>query len=153
MARPLASFLGALACGSAVGLGAFGAHGLKGVLEPAQGRLEALMNYQQMVVDLTGLEIANASLLDEATAAAEAMTMARRVSKSKSNRFLVDAACFPNTYITAWQMLMGKARLTPDDVAFVWAGTSGLGSAAIEIARLAGATRLWTSCRHPTGRR
>jgi len=63
----------------------------------AQGRLEALMNFQQMVVDLTGLEIANASLLDEATAAAEAMTMARRVSKSKSNRFLVDAACFPQT--------------------------------------------------------
>jgi NADPH:quinone reductase-like Zn-dependent oxidoreductase len=52
----------------------------------------------------------------------------------------VDAACFPNTYITAWQMLMGKAGLTPDDVVFIWAGTSGLGSAAIEIARLAGAT-------------
>ncbi len=65
--------------------------------EIAQGRLEALMNFQQMVVDLSGLEIANASLLDEATAAAEAMTMARRVSKSKSNRFLVDAACFPQT--------------------------------------------------------
>ncbi|MBL8417194.1 MAG: aminomethyl-transferring glycine dehydrogenase [Dechloromonas sp.] len=65
--------------------------------EIAQGRLEALMNFQQMVIDLTGLEIANASLLDEATAAAEAMTMARRVSKSKSNRFLVDANCFPQT--------------------------------------------------------
>ena len=65
--------------------------------EIAQGRLEALMNFQQMVVDLTGLEIANASLLDEATAAAEAMTMARRVSKSKSNRFLVDTNCFPQT--------------------------------------------------------
>ena len=65
--------------------------------EIAQGRLEALLNYQQMVIDLTGLELANASLLDEATAAAEAMTMARRLSKSKSNRFFVDAACFPQT--------------------------------------------------------
>ena len=65
--------------------------------EIAQGRLEALLNYQQMVIDLTGLELANASLLDEATAAAEAMAMARRVSKSKSNAFFVDAACFPQT--------------------------------------------------------
>ena len=65
--------------------------------EIAQGRLEALLNFQQVIIDLTGQEIANASLLDEATAAAEAMTMARRVSKSKSNRFLVDAACFPQT--------------------------------------------------------
>ena len=65
--------------------------------EIAQGRLEALLNYQQMVIDLTGLALANASLLDEATAAAEAMTMARRVSKSKSNLFFVDEACFPQT--------------------------------------------------------
>jgi glycine dehydrogenase len=65
--------------------------------EIAQGRLEALLNYQQMVIDLTGLELANASLLDEATAAAEAMTMARRVSKSKSNIFFIDATCFPQT--------------------------------------------------------
>jgi glycine dehydrogenase len=65
--------------------------------EIAQGRLEALLNYQQMVIDLTGLELANASLLDEATAAAEAMTMARRVSKSKGNVFFVDEACFPQT--------------------------------------------------------
>ena len=65
--------------------------------EIAQGRLEALLNYQQMVIDLTGLELANASLLDEATAAAEAMTMARRVSKSKSNLFFIDADCFPQT--------------------------------------------------------
>ncbi len=65
--------------------------------EIAQGRLEALLNWQQMVIDLTGLELANASLLDEATAAAEAMTMARRMSKSKSNKFFVDAACFPQT--------------------------------------------------------
>ncbi len=65
--------------------------------EIAQGRLEALLNYQQMVIDLTGLELANASLLDEATAAAEAMTMARRVSKAKSQLFFVDDACFPQT--------------------------------------------------------
>ena len=65
--------------------------------EIAQGRLEALLNYQQMVIDLTGMEIANASLLDEATAAAEAMTMARRASKSKSNAFFVDSGCFAQT--------------------------------------------------------
>jgi NADPH:quinone reductase-like Zn-dependent oxidoreductase len=49
-------------------------------------------------------------------------------------------AAFPNTYITAWQMLVGKAGVSPEDTVFVWAGTSGLGSAAIEIAKLAGAT-------------
>lgn len=49
-------------------------------------------------------------------------------------------ASFSNTYITAWQMLVGKARVSPDDTVFVWAATSGLGSAAVEIARLAGAT-------------
>ncbi|NJD34674.1 MAG: aminomethyl-transferring glycine dehydrogenase [Betaproteobacteria bacterium] len=65
--------------------------------EIAQGRLEALLNYQQMVIDLTGLEIANASLLDEATAAAEAMTMARRISKARGNVFFVDEAAFPQT--------------------------------------------------------
>ncbi|MCB1386413.1 MAG: aminomethyl-transferring glycine dehydrogenase [Nitratireductor sp.] len=61
--------------------------------EISQGRLEALLNYQTMVSDLTGLEIANASLLDEATAAAEAMTMARRVAKSKQAAFFVDENC------------------------------------------------------------
>jgi len=65
--------------------------------EIAQGRLEALLNYQQLVVDLTGLDIANASLLDEATAAAEAMAMARRLSKSDSRRFFVDEYSFPQT--------------------------------------------------------
>ena len=63
--------------------------------EIAQGRLEALLNYQTMVADLTGLEIANASLLDEATACAEAMTMAQKVAKSKATAFFVDANCHP----------------------------------------------------------
>ena len=65
--------------------------------EIAQGRLEALLNFQQMVIDLTGLELANASLLDEATAAAEAMAMARRISKVKSQAFFVDEGVFPQT--------------------------------------------------------
>ena len=54
-------------------------------------------------------------------------------------------ACFPNTYITAWQMLVDKARVSPSDVVFVWAGTSGLGSAAIDISKLAGATVVATA--------
>jgi glycine dehydrogenase len=68
--------------------------------EISQGRLEALLNYQTMVCDLTGLPLANSSLLDEATAAAEAMTVARRSSKSASNRFVVDVDVFPQTLAT-----------------------------------------------------
>ena len=63
--------------------------------EIAQGRLEALLNFQTMVSDMTGLPVANASLLDEATACAEAMTMAQRVSKSKMTQFFVDENCHP----------------------------------------------------------
>mgnify|MGYP001331385736 CR=1 FL=1 len=66
--------------------------------EISQGRLEGLLNFQQMVMDLTSMDMANASLLDEATAAAEAMAMARRIgSKHASNRFFVSAQCLPQT--------------------------------------------------------
>ena len=66
--------------------------------EISQGRLESLLNYQQMVLDLTAMELANASLLDEATAAAEGMALAKRVSKNRNaNKFFVDAGCFPQT--------------------------------------------------------
>ncbi len=86
--------------------------------EIAQGRLEALLNYQQMVMDLTGMELANASLLDEATAAAEAMAMARRISKSAGNAFFVDEDCFPQTIdvvrtragFFGFELVLGKAE-------------------------------------------
>lgn len=65
--------------------------------EIAQGRLEALLNFQQVCIDLTGLELAGASLLDEATAAAEAMAMSKRMSKSKSTQFFVDDRVYPQT--------------------------------------------------------
>ena len=66
--------------------------------EISQGRLEGMLNFQQMVMDLTGMQLAGASLLDEATAAAEAMAMLRRINgRNKSARFLVDADCLPQT--------------------------------------------------------
>jgi len=75
--------------------------------EIAQGRLEGLLNFQTMVRDLTGMEVANASLLDEATAAAEAMTMLHRVSrKSDASQFFVADSCFPQTI----DVLRGRAE-------------------------------------------
>ena len=65
--------------------------------EISQGRLEAIINFQTMVADLCGLDIANASMLDEGTAAAEAMTMARRATKTKAEAFFVDIDCHPQT--------------------------------------------------------
>ena len=129
---------------SMIGMGYYGTHTptviLRNVLENpgwytaytpyqaeiAQGRLEALLNYQQMVTDLTGLELANASLLDEATAAAEAMTMARRVSKSTSNVYFVDEACFPQTidvvrtraHFFGYELVFGKAEEASTHAAF-----------------------------------
>jgi glycine dehydrogenase len=65
--------------------------------EISQGRLEALVNYQQMVIDLTAMPLANASMLDEGTAAAEAMTLAKRIGTHQSNTFLVASDCHPQT--------------------------------------------------------
>ncbi len=65
--------------------------------EVSQARLEILITFQHMIMDLTGMEMANASMLDEATAAAEAMQMASRVTKNKSNRIFVDQDCYPQT--------------------------------------------------------
>ena len=65
--------------------------------EISQGRLEALLNFQTMVSDLTGMELANASVLDEATAAAEAMAMCHRLSKARSDVFYIANSCHPQT--------------------------------------------------------
>lgn len=92
--------------------------------EIAQGRLEALLNFQQMCVSLTGLDMAGASLLDEATAAAEAMAMAKRASKSKSMRFFVDERTYPQTLDVlktraeyfGFELLIGALDAIPEDI-------------------------------------
>ncbi len=88
--------------------------------EISQGRLEALLNFQTMVSDLTGLEIANASLLDEATACAEAMTMAQRVSKSKLKAFFVDENCHPQN------IAVMKTRAAPLGIELIVASPDAL---------------------------
>ena len=106
--------------------------------EISQGRLEALLNYQTMISDLTGLEIANASLLDEATACAEAMTMGQRIAKSKATKFFVDEACHPQNIAVmktraaplGIEIVIGdpETDLVPEDVfgaIFQYPGTFG----------------------------
>ncbi|MGR5444316.1 aminomethyl-transferring glycine dehydrogenase [Vibrio jasicida] len=105
--------------------------------EISQGRLEALLNYQQMVMDLTGMEIANASLLDEATAAAEAMTLCKRAGKSKSNVFFVADDVHPQTLevvktrakFIGFEVLVGTLESLPEQDVFgalvQYPGTTG----------------------------
>ncbi|MEW2382141.1 aminomethyl-transferring glycine dehydrogenase [Micromonospora sp. NPDC047707] len=90
--------------------------------EISQGRLEALLNFQTMVTDLTGLATANASMLDEGTAAAEAMTLARRASKSTSPVYVVDADALPQTVA----VITGRAEPLGIDVRVVDLGIEEL---------------------------
>lgn len=93
--------------------------------EISQGRLEALLNFQTMVSDLTGLEIANASLLDEATACAEAMTMAKRVSKSKATAFFVDENCHPQN------IAVMRTRAAPLDIEIIVGNPDDMDASAV----------------------
>ncbi len=95
--------------------------------EIAQGRLQALLNYQQMVVDLTAMDLANASLLDEGTAAAEAMAMIKRSQrKNKANAFFVDENCYPQTIDVVktraeafgWEVIVGHPEQATEQAVF-----------------------------------
>ena len=94
--------------------------------EISQGRLEAILNFQTVVCDLTGLDVANASLLDEATAAAEAMALARRVGKAKGNGFFVDSQVHPQTLAVlrtraaplGWELRVGDVGLADPEGLF-----------------------------------
>ncbi|NHO18563.1 aminomethyl-transferring glycine dehydrogenase [Acetobacter oeni] len=123
--------------------------------EISQGRLEALLNFQTLVTELTGLDIANASLLDEATAAAEAMALAKRVSKSRSNVFFVDEDTHPQSLAVlrtragpvGIEIVVGDPAKELDAASvfgalFSWPGSSGAvrdPRAAIEALHAAGA--------------
>lgn len=106
--------------------------------EISQGRLEAMLNFQTMVADLCGLDIANSSLLDESTAAAEAMALSRRVSRSKVDAYFVDQDCHPQTLDLlrtraepmGWELVIGDPAtdLQADQVfgaIFQYPGSSG----------------------------
>lgn len=106
--------------------------------EISQGRLEALLNYQTMIVELTGLDVSNASLLDEATAGAEAMAVAKRVGKSSSNTFFIDQNCHAQTIAVmrtraeplGWSLIVGNPHTDLDatkvfGALFQYPGTDG----------------------------
>ena len=113
--------------------------------EISQGRLEALINFQTMVCDLTGLDVANASLLDEATAAAEAMAMARRVATSQREAFFVDRDCLPQTIAVlktraaplGWEIVVGDPLrdLDPDAVFGAIFQYPGVGGACHDVTK------------------